>query len=133
MSEDIENKNKVLRGFNWAFVLLMFSGIVLTVIMAKSTNVYLLISLVFLLAILASYIFTAIAINPELSILLGYPINIGNKTINVLIGANSLFVLMGLGIIISCITTQQYPASISGFLYLILSGFNIKALLKCKA
>lgn len=127
-SINTEKNYAILRGFNWFLSILIFSGAVLLLVKSSAGNVYTLLSGLLVLGLSANYFGSAVAINPNLTTILGYPVVVGCSLRKVLLVTNVLLSLVGLGIIVACIATQQYPASISGILYLAVSGFNVVAL-----
>ena len=127
-STNIEKNYALLRGFNWFLSILIFSGAILLLLKSSSGNLYTLMGGLFVLGLSANYFGSAVAINPNLTTMLGYPVVVGRSLRKILLVSNVLLSLLGLGIIIACIATQQYPASISGVLYLAVSGLNVVAL-----
>jgi hypothetical protein len=134
MNESLAKKRyAILRGFNWFLSILIFSGAALFLFNSGFTGIYSLLAGAFILALSGNYFGSAIAINPGLTTVLGYPVVIGKKLHITLIVTNSVLAIFGIIIIASCILTQQYLASISGILYLAVSGFNVVALTQEKA
>jgi hypothetical protein len=124
---------KVLRLSNWLLSLLLFTGILMMFLKSGGQSAYVIAAILFLLVILANYAATAIVLNPRLSFVMGVPILLSvknNSTFYPLLIGNSLFSLFGLGIIGGCVSTGQYGASISGFLYLFISVLNVRAILQ---
>jgi hypothetical protein len=124
---------KALRISNWFLSALLLAGILMMFLKSGGQSVYAIGAILFLLIVLANYLFTAIVLNPGLSFVMGVPILISvknNVTFYSLLVGNGLFSIFGLGLIVSCLSTGQYGASTSGFLYLSISVLNVRAILQ---
>lgn len=127
MEINSEKQHRKLRIANWIFSILCFFGIL--TFMFKATGVGIIFSFLFLLLTIISYTVPAILLYSGVNIIFGIPIFINSKLIYKLsLGANILFLLLGICIILITFYQEQYGAGLSGFLYLFLSYFNIRAL-----
>ena len=131
----VRKSYKALRVFNWLFSILLLGGVALFLFSAKEVSPLVVGMLVFLVLILANYVGTAVALNPGVSVIMGIPIllSASSKTaLNALLVGNIILCLFGLVAIVASLTTSQYGASISGFLYLFLSLGNVRAIWEIK-
>ena len=123
---------KTLRVINWIFSIALIFGSLLMILNATQTGtVYL---LFFLAVATGSYIMPAILLYSGTSKIFNIPIIIDkqNKLIyKISIAANFLFLLLGVGIILTAIYTGQYIIAVLGFIFALLSSSNVKALDIC--
>jgi hypothetical protein len=127
--ETIKKDTKVLRVINWAFSIALIFGSLMMIF--KATQVGTLYLLFFLIITIGAYIMPAILLYTGTSKIFNIPIIIDkeNKLIYKLsIGANFLFLLLGVGIILGAVYTGQYTIVVLGFIFTLLSYSNVKAL-----
>lgn len=128
--EKNEKTHKLLRVYNWVFSAACILGVLFIMVQATATGMLYL--LVFSAVLIVSYTLPAILLYPGESEIFGRTISIDkeNKFIyKISILANIVFLLIGIIIILFAFFKGQYPASFFGFLFLLLSYFNIKALM----
>jgi hypothetical protein len=122
---------RALRIINWSLSVLVFSGAVMSLLIAKGNPAIMLATVAFLALVVAIYAGTAITINLDVSTIMGIPIGLyasTNLTFYSLTTGNALFSLLGLWIVITCLASSQYLPSLSGVLYFLVSIANIMAL-----
>ena len=125
----MKKDTKTLRIINWIFSLALIFGSLMMIFQATQTGtVYL---LLFLIIAIGAYIMPAILLYSGISKILGFPIIIDKKNkliYKISIASNFLFLLLGVGIIISTVYLGQYIIVVLGFIITLLSFSNVKAL-----
>jgi len=131
-NETIKKDTKALRVINWVFsTALIFASLILIL---KATQVGTLYLLIFLVIAIGAYIMPAVLLYSGTSKIFTIPLIIDKKNkliYKISIVANFLFLLLGVGIIISALYTGQYIIVVLGFIITLLSFSNIKALDIC--
>ena len=120
---------KALRVINWVFSIALILGSLMLIFKASQTGT--LYVLFFLVIAIGAYIIPALLLYSGTSKIFTIPIIIDKKNkliYKISIGANFLFLLLGVGIIITAVYTGQYIIVILGFIFTLLSSSNIKAL-----
>jgi len=128
----IKKDTKTLRIINWVFsAALIFASLILIFKATQTGTIYLLFFLAFAIG---AYIMPAILLYSGTSKILTIPIIIDKKnklTYKISIAANFLFLLLGVGIILTAVYTGQYIIAVLGFIITLLSYSNVKALDIC--
>jgi hypothetical protein len=120
---------KALRVINWVFSISLIFGSLIMIFQATQTGT--LYILFFLVIAIVAYIMPAILLYSGTNKILTIPIIIDkeNKLIyKVSIGANFLFLLVGVGLILAGVYSGQYIIVVLGFIFTLLSYYNVKAL-----
>jgi len=127
--DTVKKDTKTLRIINWIFsIALVFGGLMLILTASQTGTVYL---LFFLVVAIGAYIMPALLLYSGTSKILTIPIIIDKKNkllYKISIGANFLFLLLGVGIILASVYTGQYIIVVLGFIVTLLSYSNVKAL-----
>ncbi|MDC0933027.1 hypothetical protein OAR97_04195 [Arcobacteraceae bacterium] len=133
MSEKTKQKDtKTLRVINWIFSIALIFGSLIMIFKATQTGTLYL--LLFLIIVMGAYIMPAILLYSGTSKIFSFPIVIDKKNkliYKISIAANFLFLLLGVGIILTSVYTGQYIIAILGFIITLLSFANVKALDIC--
>lgn len=130
IKEDTSKKDTTtLRIMNWVFSFALIFGSLMMIFKASQTGTLYL--LLFLIVTISAYTMTAILLYPGTSKIFGMPIVLDktNKLLyKISLASNLLFLLLGVGIILSSVFTGQYILAILGFIFTLLSFANVKAL-----
>jgi len=125
----IKKDTKILRVINWAFsIALIFASLIMIFRATQTGTLYLLLSL---LVTIGAYTISAILLFSGPSKIFNIPITIDkqNKLLyKISIVANFLFLLLGVGIILTALYIGQYIIVVLGFIFTLLSYSNVKAL-----
>jgi len=130
--DTIKKDNKMLRVINWAFSIALIFGSLMLIF--KASQIGTLYLLFFLAVAIGAYIMPAILLYSGTNKIFGMPIIIDkeNKMLyKISIGFNFLFLLIGVGIILAAVYTGQFTVVILGFIFTLLSYYNVKALDIC--
>ena len=130
IKEDTSKKDTTtLRIMNWVFSLALIFGNLMMIFKASQTGTLYL--LLFLIITISAYTMTAILLYPGTSKIFGMPLVLDKKNkllYKISLASNLLFLLLGVGIILSSVFTGQYILAILGFIFTLLSFANVKAL-----
>ena len=127
--DTIKQDTKTLRVINWAFSIALILGSLILIFKASLTGTLYL--LIFLTVAVGAYIMPAILLYSGTSKILTIPIIIDKKNkslYKISIAANFLFLLLGVGIILTALYIGQYIIVVLGFIITLLSFSNVKAL-----
>ena len=127
--DTIKKDTKALRVINWTFSIALIFGSLLLIFKASQTGTLYL--LFFLVIAIGAYIMPAILLYSGTSKILTMPIIIDKKNkliYKISIASNLLFLLLGVGIILTAVYTGQYIIVVLGFIFTLLSYSNVKAL-----
>ena len=122
---------KDLRLANWVMFVLVGIGMLFVVVNTEPYNSMVLVVYALVAIIFSSYPFSAIAFNKNVSFFMGLPIylDLRRKEIYYLLFlGNALLCLLGLGVLVACLSTSQLLPAISGLPHLIISIKNMRAL-----
>ena len=125
----MKKDTKTLRIINWIFSLALIFGSLMMIFKATQTGTLYL--LLFLIIAIGAYILPAILLYSGTSKVFNIPIIIDKKNkliYKISIASNFLFLLLGVGIIISSVYLGQYIIVVLGFIITLLSFSNVKAL-----
>jgi len=125
----IQKDTSTLRIINWIFSIALIVASLLIIFNATQTGTMYL--LLFLLIAIGAYTMPAILLYSGTSKVFSIPIIIDKKNkslYKISIAANFLFLLLGVGIILTAIYIGQYIIVVLGFIFTLISYSNVKAL-----
>ena len=128
----IKKDTKALRVINWVFSIALICGSLMMIFQATQTGTLYL--LFFLIIAIGAYIMPAILLYSGTSKIFTIAIILDKKNkllYKISIAANFLFLLFGVGIILTAVYIGQYIIVVLGFIFTLLSYSNIKALDIC--
>ncbi|MGB5867189.1 MAG: hypothetical protein WBG69_04860 [Arcobacteraceae bacterium] len=128
----IKKDTKILRVMNWVFSFALIFGSLMVIFQATQTGTLYL--LIFIVLAIGAFIMPAILLYSGTSKIFTIPLVLDKKNklfYKISIAANFLFLLVGVGIIITAVYTGQYIIVVLGFIFTLLASSNVKALDIC--